>query len=290
MAEEGAFSGSIPAIYDRFMGPMLFEPYARELAGRFSRFSGSLLETAAGTGRVTRALAATVGDDATIVATDLSEPMLAKAAQAVHDPRVALRQADACELPFADCAFDGILCQFGVMFFPDKVRAFTEARRVLRPGGSFVFSVWDDIEENELCLAFHRAIAACFPDDPPQFLLKGPFSYHDRGVIEAQLKAAGWRDIAFETVRLETPSPSAADAAFGLCNGSPLVAEFQARGPARQDEVVGAVESAFRKQFGDGPLHPVGQAVVVTAAAESREAGSASDCIRDDAATGEGGA
>ena len=264
MRKEVAFVGSIPEIYDHYMGPMLFEPYARELASRFVGFSGDILETACGTGRVTRVLAQAT-DGGTIIATDLSDAMLAKAAEVVEDPRVSFRQADACDLAFPDDSFDAIVCQFGVMFFPDKLKAFGEAKRTLRSEGKFVFSVWDEIEKNELCQVFHEVVASCFPDDPPQFLLKGPFSYHDKGMIEDQLKRAGFNSPTFETVRLVTPSLSANNAATGLCKGSPLIAEIQERAPGREQEVVNAVESAFRARFGQQDLKPQGQAIVITA-------------------------
>ncbi len=264
MGGESAFVGSIPDFYDRHMGPVLFEPYALELAQRFDGFSGDILETAAGTGRVTRALIDRVGN-ARIIATDLNEPMLDKARDVVSDPRVSFRQADACELPFGDQMFDAVICQFGVMFFPDKVKAFKEAKRVLRPQGKMVFSVWDDLSSNELSLIFHETIATCFPDDPPQFLLKGPFSYHEPALIRADLDRAGFKEVELETVRLITQARSAKDIATGLCYGSPLFAEIEARAPGRESEVIAAVEDAFRDHFGSGELKSQGQAIVVTA-------------------------
>lgn len=264
MGEESAFVGSIPDFYDEFMGPVLFEPYARELAQRFKGFSGDLLEIAAGTGRVTRALADILGS-VKIVSTDLNEPMLSKAPQVISDPRISFQQADACRLPFGDQIFDAAVCQFGVMFFPDKVAAFKETRRVLRPQGKFVFSVWDDIRFNELSLVFHEAVANCFPDDPPQFMLKGPFSYHDPDQIRSDLDDGGFRQVSFETVRLVTPVRSAADFAKGQCKGSPLLAEIEARAPGREPEVIAAVEHAYRARFGEGELRPEGQAIVFAA-------------------------
>ena len=174
MSGDRAFVGPIPELYDRYLGPMLFEPFALDLAGRFAGFEGALLETAAGTGRVTRALAQLAGPGATITATDLNEPMLARAAQIVLAPNIRWRQADAQALPFDDESFDAVVCQFGVMFFPDKAAGFREARRVLKPRGQFVFNVWDSLAANTITRVVVAAVASLFPDDPPRFLERTP--------------------------------------------------------------------------------------------------------------------
>ena len=265
-ASDVAFTGSIPEIYDRCLGPMLFEPYARDLARRFAGFEGALLETAAGTGRVTRALAE-AAPKARITATDLNEAMLAKAATLVRAPNVEWRTADAQALPFADAAFDALVCQFGVMFFPDKAAAYAEAHRVLRPGGRFVFNVWDGLAHNAVTEAVHQALAGLFPDDPPGFLPRVPFGYHDEGRIREQLAAAGFGAVEVERVKVETRSPSADEAATGLCLGTPVSAELAARGPDAGDRGVAAAAAALRSRFGDGEITGPGQALVVTARA-----------------------
>jgi ubiquinone/menaquinone biosynthesis C-methylase UbiE len=168
------FAGSIPALYDRHLGPMLFEPYALDMAERVARLAPKrILEIAAGTGIVTRALARAL-PTVPIVATDLNQPMLDHAAARISARMITWRQADAQALPFDDAEFDVVVCQFGVMFFPDKTKAFSEARRVLAPGGHFLFSVWDRIEENEIADLVSRAVAALFPKDPPAFLARAP--------------------------------------------------------------------------------------------------------------------
>lgn len=258
-----AFTGSIPEIYDRCLGPMLFEPFALDLARRFSGFEGRLLELAAGTGRVTRALAQ-AAPRAAIMATDLNEPMLARAAELVRAPNIEWRQADAQALPFEDGGFDAVVCQFGVMFFPDKAAAYAEARRVLKRGGRYVFNVWDRLESNDLSQVTHEAVAALFPDDPPDFLRRAPFGYHDRGAIGDALADAGFDEVGVETVTLDTAS-SAADAAAGLCLGSPLRSEIEARDPDRLDAAVEAVAHALTRRFGVGRIAGQGQALVVTA-------------------------
>jgi SAM-dependent methyltransferase len=172
-ASDTAFAGSIPALYDRHLGPALFEPYAQDLARRLTWLAaGSLLETACGTGRVTRSLAAALPAGVAITATDLNQPMIDFAsAQPIARP-VTWRQADALALPFADGSFDAVVCQFGVMFFPDKIAGFREVRRVLRPGGRFLFNVWGPIEANEFASLTTEALGARFSQDPPLFLAR----------------------------------------------------------------------------------------------------------------------
>ena len=264
--QDRAFTGSIPELYDRYMGPTFFEPFALDLAGRFRGFGGALLEIAAGTGRVTRALAA-AAPGAAITATDLNEPMLALASRQVSAGNVTWRPADAQALPFADAAFDAVVCQFGAMFFPDKVAAYAEARRVLRPGGRFVFSVWDSLAVNDLTQIVLEAVAARFPDDPPTFFARVPFGYHDETAIRASLAQAGFQDIQVERVALPTPAASALDAATGLCLGTPLRAELEARSPGGLEAIVDVAARALSAEFGEGPIAGHGQALVVTATA-----------------------
>src|SRR5919206_2122742 len=174
------FEGSIPETYDRYLGPLLFEPYARDLAARLADLAPArVLETAAGTGVATRALVRALPAGAVIIATDLNRPMLDLAAARLETAEVTWQQADALALPFADGTFDAVVCQFGAMFFPDKAAAHREARRVLRRGGRFVLSVWDRLERNELAQLVDGAVAARFPEDPPRFLARVPYDYHD---------------------------------------------------------------------------------------------------------------
>src|SRR3954464_13190465 len=215
------FAGSIPETYDRYLGPLLFEPYARDLAARLADLAPArLLETAAGTGVGTRALARALPAGTTIVATDLSRPMLDLAAARLETAEVTWQQADALALPFADGTFD-VACQFGAMFFPDKAAAYREARRVLRPGGRFVLSVWDRIGRNELAYVVDEALAAQFPDDPPRFLARVPYGYHDADAIIDELRAAKFVEVAVETVARRGRAPSPLHPAVGLCQGTP---------------------------------------------------------------------
>ena len=175
------FAGSIPEIYDRFMVPLIFEFYAEDLAKRLAKANPqAILETAAGTGVLTRAIASRARMDAQITATDLNPPMVNyAAAKQSGDARITWRQADALALPFEDRTFDAVACQFGAMFFPDKIQGYREARRVLKPDGRFYFNVWDRISENEFANVVTEALAELFPDDPPRFMARTPHGYHD---------------------------------------------------------------------------------------------------------------
>jgi ubiquinone/menaquinone biosynthesis C-methylase UbiE len=249
MTLSNAFNHSTPALYDRYMGPLLFEPYARLVSERAARFQPNrILETAAGTGIVTRALSEAV-PQAQIVATDLNPVMIEFATERVRSERVAFQRADAQALPFPDGSFDLVVCQFGVMFFPDKVRANREALRVLGAGGRYLLVSFDRLELNPVPKAAENAVAALFPEDPPQYMERGPFSYADPALIEHDLMAAGFTDIQIETVALSS-RVSASDAAQGLVLGSPFRSEIERRDPSALDRAVNAVTEALRPWHG----------------------------------------
>ena len=198
---DAAFAGSIPSLYEQYLGPLLFEPYAEETAGRLRGLTqGRILETAAGTGIVTRAMVGALPPAVEIVATDLNQAMLDLAATRLQAPQVTWRQADAQALPFEDAAFDAVVCQFGVMFFPDKGAGYREALRVLKPGGRFLCVVWDRLEANPVSKVVSDAVARLFPDDPPRFFERVPFGYADPDRIRGELRQAGFEDAAIETV------------------------------------------------------------------------------------------
>lgn len=252
------FAGSIPAIYDRFMVPMKFEPYATDIADRAKQFHpADILETAAGTGIVTKALHRAV-PDANIVATDLNPAMLDEASSRLSSANVRFQAVDAQELPFPDQRFDLVICQFGVMFFPDKLAANREAFRVLRSGGRYLLLIWDSLDRNPAVKTVHEAVAAEFPEDPPKFYARIPFGYHDLELITADLMAAGFDDIEFETITHRSRLPSALDAATGMCQGSPLRSEIEARDHSALDRVTEAAAKALQKFEGpngfDAPM------------------------------------
>ncbi len=261
-----AFTGSIPMLYESHLVPLLFEPYAEDLANRLAARSPSrILEIAAGTGVGTRALARRLGESASIVATDLNQAMLDQAAARGTAQPVEWQQVDAMALPFADGAFDAVVCQFGVMFFPDKPRAFAEARRVLRPGGIFIFSVWDRLAENDFADTVASALDDLFPTDPPRFMARTPHGYFDPSVIERDLLAGGFTQrpqIVTVTERSRAPSPRVPALAF--CQGTPLRNEIDARDAARLSEATDLAETAIARRFGTGKVDGKMQAHVVT--------------------------
>jgi len=260
------FAGSIPEFYDRYLGPLIFEPYASDLAERVVRLAPQrLLETAAGTGVATRALVRALPETVRIVATDLNPGMIDFGAARLAAPNLAWRQADALALPFDDGAFDAVVCQFGVMFFPDKRDGYREARRVLRPGGRFVFSVWDRIEHNDVSHVVTEAVAALFPDDPPRFLARTPHGHHDIATIREMLAQAGFAGVEIETVEKRSRAPSHRDPAIGFCQGTPLRNEIEARDPGRLAEATEAAAAAIAARFGSGPIDGRIQAHVITA-------------------------
>jgi ubiquinone/menaquinone biosynthesis C-methylase UbiE len=265
-ATDTAFTGSIPGLYDRCLGPLLFEPYAEEVARRAARLGPDrILEVAAGTGIVTDALARSL-PEAAIVATDLNPAMLDVARQRVRSGKVSFQAADAQDLPFRDGEFDIVVCQFGVMFYPDKVKGDAEARRVLRDGGHYLLVIWDRLDRNPASQIAHDAVAALYPDNPPSFLARTPFGYADPEVIERDLRAAGFSRIAIDTVELKSRNQAnASDAAVGLVGGCPLAGEIEERDSSGLQRAIDAAARALRVLDKDGHFDSALSAYVVTA-------------------------
>lgn len=262
------FAGSIPEFYDRYLGPVIFEPYAEDLAQRVaSRVSeGPVLETACGTGILTRHLRARLPSASELVATDLNAPMLDYAqAHLGRADNLRWQTADAAALPFAAAAFRAVVCQFGVMFVPDRAAAFREARRVLVDGGLFAFNVWDSLAHNPFARIAHLTIGQFFESDPPRFY-EIPFGFYDPALITRLLGDSGFVDVRIEPVLLQAISPTAADFAEGLVKGNPVSGAISERGLSL-DHVAKAVAEALRAECGDGPLRSPMRALVVTAQA-----------------------
>jgi len=265
-ATDKAFTGSIPQIYERLLVPLIFQPYASDLAGRIVQARPRrILETAAGTGVVTRALVAKLPSDVAITATDLNEPMLAQAKASLPDARVVWRQADALALPFEDASFDVVACQFGAMFFPDRVKGYAEARRVLTPAGRLFFSVWDRIEDNEFTDTVMQALAQAYPDDPPRFMVRTPHGYFDRDLIRSDLQRAGYDDITIEAVDHVSRAPSPREPALAICQGTPMRAEIEARGAPGLEAATDKAEQALAQRFGRGAIEGRIRALVISA-------------------------
>ena len=264
-AGDDAFTEAIAAQYERYLVPLIFEPYAANMAARVtSRSPQRVLEIAAGTGVVTRAMSATLARDVAVVATDLSQAMIDHAQTLGTERPVEWRQADVLALPFDDQEFDTVVCQFGVMFFPHKPTAFAEAHRVLRPGGAFIFNVWDRIEENEFADTVATAVAAMFPGDPPSFLSRTPYGYSDRSVIQRDLSAGGFLAHAqLTTIAERSRADSGNVPAIAFCLGTPLKNEIEARDPTRVATAVDVSTQALVARFGDGGLNSRMQACIV---------------------------
>jgi ubiquinone/menaquinone biosynthesis C-methylase UbiE len=244
MVETDVFKHSTPALYDRYMGPLLFAPYAEHVAKRAAALRPPrVLETAAGTGIVTRAVQKAL-PEAEIVATDINPAVVEFASQQFQSTRVTFETADAQQLPFGDESFDLVLCLFGIMFFPDKVRANAEARRVLRSGGRYVLVTFNSLDLNPVPKAAGEAVATLFPDDP-RYMERGPFSYTDAAVVEKDLRAAEFENVEVETVELSS-LVSAQDAARGIVLGSPFRAEIERLDPSALERATAAVEEALR--------------------------------------------
>lgn len=190
---ETRFSGNVPENYDRGLGPLIFDYYAKQMASRCASLAPEeVLETAAGTGIVTKYLRDCLSSHCSLIATDLNPPMLDYAAGKFgNDVSVQFETADACQLPFGDGRFDAVVCQFGVMFFPDRQAGYKEALRVLKRGGTYLFSVWDEWAKNPFAEIAYKVGAEFFRNDPPEFY-KIPFSYSDTDAIENTLKGAGF--------------------------------------------------------------------------------------------------
>ena len=262
------FAGSIPKLYDEYLVPLIFEPYAADLAQRVaSRPVARVLEIAAGTGVVTRRLASALPPSVDIVATDLNQAMLDQARDVGTSRAVQWRQADAMQLPFADGEFDAVVCQFGAMFFPDKAQAFAQARRVLRRGGMFIFNVWDRIEDNEFAHIVTCALESIFPADPPRFMARTPHGYHDRATIGRDLTLGGFAaapDVV--TLAARSRAASARTVAIAYCQGTPLRSEIEARDASRLGEATDVAAQAIAARFGPGPVDGKIQAHIVSVA------------------------
>ena len=263
------FAGSIPEDYDRYLVPLIFEDFAEDFAQRVAPLLPStILETAAGSGVVTRALTPKLSRNASYIVTDLNKPMLHYAAtRQAADARITWRRADAQALPFEDHAFDVVLCQFGVMFFPNRQSGYREAKRVLKRGGRFLFSVWDRIEENVFANDVTNALAEVFPNDPPRFLVRTPHGYHDMALIRNELEKAGFSNVVIETKAAQSRAPSPHHPAVAYCKGTPLRNEIEARDAGKLKAATDHAASVIANRHGRGEVAAKIQAHVIVAVA-----------------------
>jgi ubiquinone/menaquinone biosynthesis C-methylase UbiE len=263
-SSDSKFAGSIPDVYDDYLVPLIFQSYANDLASRVVRESAAVLELAAGTGVLTRALAAALPATTTLIATDLNPGMIDRAIERGTVRSVHWRDADALHLPFPAGSFDTVVCQFGVMFFPDRAAGFREARRVLRPHGRFIFSVWDRIEDNEFAAVTTEALAALFPNAPPRFLARIPHGYYDRTEIQRDLVQGGFdRGVTVDTVPARSRAENPRIPAVAYCQGTPLRTEIEEQGSQQLEEVTSYVEQALARRFGSAAVDGKIQAHIV---------------------------
>ena len=248
------FSGLIPRHYDQYQGPMFFEPYAIDVSNRIDISSVHIaLEIACGTGRVTRHLRKVIPSTAKLIASDISPDMLAVAKEKLKGLDVDWRIIDAHELPFGENTVDLVVCCFGYMFVPDKSKAFAEAYRVLKPGGMFLFTTWDKLENNAASFV-HRKIAKAYLEDPLPASYNLAFSMNDEMMIRNLLHDAGFSKIAIEMVNKISVCPTAKEAAEGLVQGGPLYDEIMKRNSAWIDEIKIKVETELAEKFGKAPV------------------------------------
>lgn len=262
-----SFAGSVPEIYDRHLVPMIFDVYAADLARRArATAASSVLEIAAGTGAVTRRLAAELPDSVSLVASDLSPAMLEHARSVGTARPVEWRVADAMDLPFPDGSFDAVVCQFGVMFFPDRVHAYREIRRVLRPGGTFLFNVWDRMEHNDFAHVLWKSVAAMYPDDEPTFLPTIPHGYHDEVQIRGDLAAAGFSaPVEIDPLEAVSRADSNEIVAKAYCQGTPMRNFLEAHGADHVQRATEVASTAIADAFGERDLEGRISAFVVAA-------------------------
>lgn len=252
MASTVAFAGSVPANYEQYLGPILFEPYALDMMKRLPKASlNNVLEIACGTGRVTKHLLNTLTENGKLVATDLNPDMIEVAKQKVADNRIEWQVADALQLPFADNIFDAVICQYGVMFFPDKPKGFAEAYRVLKPGGIFLFNAWDNIEFNPAINILNNVLQEEFGEEAPNFLKEGPYSFYDQEQIKLLLKDACFKKNELEVVKVASSFSSINDLAKGFLEGSPLFSYLQEKDKDKREVVSEKIRQQLISKYGE---------------------------------------
>ena len=261
-----SFTDDVARLYEATLVPLIFEAYAEDLAARARALEpNDLLEIACGTGVVTRALATSLPSSCEIIATDLNNAMVAHAESVGAVRMVSWRQADVMALPYDDESFDVVVCQFGVMFFPDRVAAYREVRRVLRPGGIFLFNIWNAIEHNEFAAVVTEAVSTLYPEDPPVFLARTPHGHGCPTEIEADARAAGFKNC--ELFQLDNISVASTPdvPAIAYCQGTPLRNEIEAREPGGLQRATVVATEAIRARYGSGQVEGRISAVVVRA-------------------------
>ncbi len=259
------FIGSLPKVYGEYLVPIFFEPYANDISNRLrTKKISTLLETAAGTGVVTRSIDSVLAPDAQIIATDLNQPMIDQASKSKFKHNVKWQQVNAQNLPFDDNSFDAVICQFGVMFFPDRAKAYAETYRVLKPGGVFIFNVWDDIRHNDFANTVNQAMESVFPDDPPRFLPRTPYAYYNEKEIMKDLLMGGFKSTPkIETKTYHTKAASPEIPAMAIIYGTPLKNDIEERNSSLFEKCIDAATKEITKKFGERNVEGKLQAKVI---------------------------
>ena len=261
MGKTTAFTGTIPANYENYLGPFLFEPYALDTVSRLQdKKYNDILEIACGTGRVTNHLVKSVKHD-TITATDLNPDMIGVAKGIVKDKSISWMQADAMDLPFTDRSFDLVVMQFGIMFFPDKQKGLNETYRVLKPGGKIIYTTWDKPEAVPAIYRARKIIESFLGESLPVFY-DIPYSMHAEDVLKSLTETAGFKDIKVALVKKEGISSSAAQLATGIVEGNPIYLTIMEKDPLLIDIIEDQIAEELTDQFGDRVQSPL-QAWVV---------------------------
>jgi len=249
MGSVTAFEGTIPVNYDKYLGPILFEPYALDIINRLKNDEiENLLELACGTGRLTRHLVGRIPANGRLVATDLNQAMIDIAKTKVQDEKIEWKVVNAQDLPFADAQFDHIICQFGVMFFPDKQKSFEEALRVLRPGGKYILNSWESVEKNPRIDTIWQTVLEVFPNDPPEFLKKGPYAFNDQAGIEKLLRNAGFKNIKIDTVATTPQYNGPDDLINGFVEGTTLYNNLKEKSAESRQQLKTLLKQRLAKQ------------------------------------------
>ena len=263
---DSSFTDDVAPLYESTLVPLIFESYANDLAARVTNLKPtSVLEVACGTGVVTRALAKILPDQCTITATDLNAAMLKHAENIGANREVNWEQADVMTLPYDNESFDVVVCQFSTMFFPDRVHAYKEIRRILKPGGKFLFSIWNSLEVNDFANTVMETVTTLFPENPPEFLSRTPYSHGNPDEIKHEINAAGFDNCHLIQRDDISYAKDPAMTAMAFCQGTPLRNEIEEREPDGLNRVTAAAENAIRMRFGGGQIKGKMSAVIVTA-------------------------
>jgi SAM-dependent methyltransferase len=269
------FNKSIPQKYEDYLTPFIFDPYAEDLVERIDASISTkpgttnlknVLELACGTGAVTRQLLAHLPPTVHLTATDLQPDMLdiakfSVAKRHLSASNITWDTVDMTDIPYADNRFDLIVCQFGLMLVPEKLKALTEMYRVLKPGGRLLFSVWSGIRHNQIW-DITGSVIGSFIGTNPMLQDPGPFSMADSSIGLELLKKAGFPDATATAVDKTGKIETAARAVKGITEGLPVFTAISQKDPSLPAKIQTALEVELVNQLGDHPLQSSLQALV----------------------------